>query len=262
MADVTPRQLVALVVVGAAVAAAVVAGIARLRRWSSLDQPDRALVWLVTMMAGTAAATIGAHVIVHATYPQARMALYWIPFVTLAATLAWSRASGRALARATGWVVTLIVLAVDLSLFDVTTYADWIPDAPDAALVDRIVNDHGASARHVTVGGSWILEPSMNFYRVTRRLDWMSPMERRPPESGDDYYVLAKEDRATVDALRLRVLYEDARTGTLVATTSAARADAAPSARHTDDLSGRFDASAAAARALRARGRSSLEAER
>jgi hypothetical protein len=164
MADVTPEQLVALVV-GAAVAAVVVAGIARPRGWSSLDERDRALAWVVTMMAGTTAATVGAHVTVRATYPQARMALYFLPFVTLAATLAWSRTRVRSVPRAAGWVVALIVLGVDISLFDARTYADWTADAPDAVLVDAIVKDQRRDGRHATLGGSWILEPSMNFYR-------------------------------------------------------------------------------------------------
>ena len=74
--------------------------------------------------------------------------------------------------------------SVDLTLLDVTTYADWIADAPDRTLVQRIVDDHGGSNRRITVGGSWILEPSINFYRITRRLDWIGEMERRPAEAG------------------------------------------------------------------------------
>jgi hypothetical protein len=228
MAAVTTWQFVALAVVVAVVAAAIVAAIVRVSRWESLDARDCAAVWLVMMVTGMAAATIVAHLVVHVTYPQARMALYWIPFVTLTVAAAWARTNVGSAARVAGWAIALVVMTVDISLFDVATYADWIADAPDASLVERIIDNHGEGGRRVTVGGSWILEPSMNFYRATRRLDWMSPMERRPPEEGDDYYVLIKEDRAEVDRLRLRVLFEDPRTGTLVASTSSARASVAP----------------------------------
>ena len=262
MAVVTRGDVAALVFTAIAFGVAVAAAAARLPRWLWLKAADRALVWLVMMLAGTAVATVGAHLFLHVTYPQARMALYWIPFATLTFTLAWSRLAGRRFAHAAGWAVALVVLAVDLSLFDVTTYADWIPDAPDAALVDAIVTDHGAGGRQASIGGSWILEPSMNFYRVTRRLDWMSPMTRRPPEPGDSYYVLAKSDRDAVNRLRLRVLAEDRQTGTLVATTFGAPADVVPSGRRTGDLSDRSDASAADARALRAHARSVQEAAR
>jgi hypothetical protein len=197
------------------VAVAVTIGLA-LRRPISGEPRERALVWIVAMLAGMAAATIGGHVGFHVTYPQARMALYWIPFVTLAVLIAWSRTTATP-SRAAGWALAVLVLAIDVSRFDVTTYADWIPDAPDEKLVDRIVQDHGSDRGHVTVGGSWILEPSINFYRVTRGLDWMAAMARRPPQQGDDYYVLIEEDHEAVRRLGLRVLYEDPRTGTLVA---------------------------------------------
>jgi hypothetical protein len=209
-------QAAAFLVFSVAVAITIGLATMSLRRPISHEPRERALVWIVAMLAGMAAATIAGHVVIHVTYPQARMALYWIPFVTLALLIAWSRTTAT-LSRAAGWVLAVLVLATDVSLFDVTTYADWIPDAPDETLVDRLVQDHGSDRRHVTVGGSWILEPSINFYRVTRGLDWMAVMERRPPQQGDDYYVLIKEDREAVRRLALRVLYEDPRTGTLVA---------------------------------------------
>jgi MFS family permease len=209
-------QAVAFLVFGVAVAATIRLAAMSLRRPHSGEPRERALMWIVAMLAGMAAATIGGHAVLHVTYPQARMALYWVPFVTLALLIAWSRTTATP-SRAAGWTLAVLVLAMDVSLFDVTTYADWIPDAPDDKLVDCIVQDHGSDRRHVTVGGSWILEPSMNFYRVTRGLDWMAPIERRPPQQGDDYYVLIEEDHDAVRRLGLRVLYEDPRSGTLVA---------------------------------------------
>ena len=219
MTAVTAGQLVALVVALAVVAASIVSAVTRLSRWHSLDARDRAVVWLGTMVTGMTVATIAAHLVMHVTYPQGRMALYWIPFVTLTASAAWACTRAGSIPQMAGWAISLVVLVVDLSLFNVTTYADWIADAPDAALVEHMIDDHADSGRHVTVGGSWILEPSMNFYRATRGLAWMNEMERRSPEHGDDYYVLIKADRGEVSRLRLRVLYEDPQTGTLVAAT-------------------------------------------
>src|SRR5262249_55020171 len=128
MAAVTRLEVVAVAVAALAVAASVVGAITRLSRWSSLDARDRTLVWLVTMVAGMASATSAAHVVGGVTYPQGRMALYWIPFVTLTAAVAWSRTNQAGAPRLAGWSIALIALTIDLSLFDATTYADWIPD--------------------------------------------------------------------------------------------------------------------------------------
>jgi len=210
-------QVAALVIATIAVLGAVALASARGIRWRTSDSGDRALVWLAAMLVAMGSATVAAHVLFHMTYPQARMALYWIPFVTLTVLAAWSRTAAATPLRWTGWVLATLVLALDFSLIDVRTYADWIADAPDETLIEHIVQDHGVAGRRATVGGSWILEPSINFYRITKRLDWMGEMQRRPPEKGDDYYVLIKQDRDVVDRLALRVLYEDRRTGTLVA---------------------------------------------
>ena len=69
----------------------------------------------------------------------------------------------------------------------------------------------------MSIGGSWQLEPGLNFYRVVQRLDWMAAVERRTPARGDDYYVLLLQDAGLVDALGLRVLYRDPVVGTTVA---------------------------------------------
>ena len=213
----TAVQAVACVALSGVLLAIVAAGVVRLLRWTSLPPGDRAPAWMFLVLAGTAIATIAAHVLAGVTYPQGRMALYWIPLVTLAAMLALSCTRAGSISRAAGWIVVVLVLAVDVSLLQVTTYADWESDASDRMLVDRLVDDHHGSVRQVTVGGSWILEPSINFYRVTRRLDWLTPMVRRNPVSGDDYYVLIREDREAVDRLGLRVIVDDPRTGTLLA---------------------------------------------
>jgi hypothetical protein len=213
-------QVAALAIAAVAVIGAVALASARVTRWRAIDSRERAAVWLVAMLLGMASATVAAHVLFHMSYPQARMALYWIPFVTLTLLAAWSGTAAATPLRWAGWVLATSVLAVDLSLCDVSTYADWIADAPDETLIQHIVQDHGTAGRRATVGGSWVLEPSINFYRITKRLDWMDEMERRPPQKGDDYYVLIKQERDVVDRLGLRVLYEDHRTGTLVATAS------------------------------------------
>ncbi len=217
LSTLTAVEVVSCVVLIGVLLAIAAAGVARLLRWASLSPGDRAPAWMFLVVAGTAMATIAAHVLVGVTYPQGRMALYWIPLVTLAAILAFACTRAGSVPRAAGWMVVALVLATDISLLQVTTYADWIADAPDRMLVDRMVDDHRGSDRRVTVGGSWILEPSINFYRATWHLDWLASMERQDPSSGNDYYVLIREDREAVDRLGLRVIATDPHTGTQLA---------------------------------------------
>lgn len=46
----------------------------------------------------------------------------------------------------------------------------------------------------VKLGTSWVFEPSLNFYRVTRGDTWLIPLTRSPIRHGDGYdYLYANE---------------------------------------------------------------------
>ncbi|MEI9814567.1 MAG: hypothetical protein WDO18_18830 [Acidobacteriota bacterium] len=48
---------------------------------------------------------------------------------------------------------------------------------------------------HVVVGGTKVFEPALNYYRVTRKLDWMLPVEQHPLSNPADFYVVDWPDR-------------------------------------------------------------------
>ncbi len=112
----------------------------------------------------------------------------------------WSRVPAAILAAAlvllTGWF---------LARWNVRVYSDWPFDATTRSLVERIrARRDGPGTR---VGGTWQLEPSLNFYRHLWRLDWMQPLVRGPADGEFDYYVLLPEDAGVVEKRRLEVIY-------------------------------------------------------
>jgi hypothetical protein len=201
----------------AAVLAIIVGTAASRMRPPAVRAREDALIWLVLVMTGMTAVALGVHFVLGLRYPQGRTALYWIPLITLAAMVVFDSARKNLVLRLTGWMVITFVLTIYVSGIQVRSYADWNFDASDEAIMMRIVADHADRLQSVSIGGSWQLEPSVNFYRITRRLDWMLPMERRVPAPGDDYYVLLSRDRIFVDRLGLRVLFADPRSGTTLA---------------------------------------------
>jgi hypothetical protein len=216
LSELTTGELIGVAGLAAVLALVVGIAISRTKQWSARPRED-ALIWLVLVMVGMTAVALAVHFVFRLRYPQGRTALYWIPFITLAAMVAFDSTPKNLVLRLTGWMVITFVLATYVVGIQVRSYADWDFDASDDAIMTRIVADHAARSESVTVGGSWQLEPSVNFYRITRKLDWMFPMERRVPSPGYDYYVLLSRDRIFVDRLGLRVLFADPRTGTTLA---------------------------------------------
>lgn len=82
--------------------------------------------------------------------------------------------------------------------------------------------------RPATLGITWTFEPSINFYRQTRQLDWLAPVLRNDfADKPYDYYLVAFADVALVRNVHT-VLLDDAATRALLAR---ATADTAPRSR-------------------------------
>jgi hypothetical protein len=97
-----------------------------------------------------------------------------------------------------------------LAQWNVYYYAEWPYDFDTKRVVRKIIQDHpGHPPAPVTIGASWAAEPSLNFYRRRYRLHWMRPVERKESVPAGDYYVLQGADRALVEKLGLRKLYEN-----------------------------------------------------
>jgi len=210
------EQVVCAATIASMLAIAVLA-VQSMRRWPETTARERTLVWLVLSLSTIVIQVVMAHWVAGLPYPGGRTAIYWIPLATLTAILAVDSLQSRSLPWAVAWSLTVIVLTKDAMRFQTRAFADENYDAPGRAIIAKIVDVHGRATRRETVGGSWQTEPAMNFYRLTRGLDWMAPVERNPPAPGYDYYVLIREDAAAVKALDLHVLLADGVSGTWLA---------------------------------------------
>jgi len=60
------------------------------------------------------------------------------------------------------------------------------------------------------MGISWVYETGATYYARVLHMDWLAPVTREDPGSGDfDYYYLKEEDQGLVAQKGLVVLYRD-----------------------------------------------------
>jgi hypothetical protein len=73
--------------------------------------------------------------------------------------------------------------------------------------IERANPDH----KPVIIGISWVLEPSLNYYRMQEEFDWLDALDRNPPQAGGyDYYYIFKNDTAEIpDKAQLIYYYTD-----------------------------------------------------
>jgi len=126
-----------------------------------------------------------------------RSALLFVPLLAaaLAASLAvLARRRPRVRLAVSGASLALALLAL-LHLGRVANTREsflWWFDADDRRVVDDLTRLHGN--RPIRLGVTWYFEPSLNFYRVTRGLDWLRPITRDSPFGDFDYSYFLETD--------------------------------------------------------------------
>lgn len=165
-------------------------------------------------------------------YPVDRMAHPLVPLLAFATALAAAvllPEGDRLVRRAASALAVLLCVASVAQLAataDVTRSRLWWFDADAPRVLDEI-GRRTARLRpaegSVSVGCSWILEPSLNYYRVVRGLTWLLPFDRKGLAGERDFYVVATPDMASPEAAGLETVRTFAAAGTVLAVTGAER---------------------------------------
>ena len=165
-------------------------------------------------------------------YPVDRMALPLVPLLAFATALAAAvllPGGSRLVRRGASALAVLLCVASVAQLAataDVTRSRLWWFDADAPRVLDEI-GRQTARVRpadgSVSVGCSWILEPSLNYYRVVRGLTWLLPLDRKGLAGERDFYVVATPDMASPEAGGLETVRTFAAAGTVLAVAGAER---------------------------------------
>lgn len=158
---------------------------------------------------------LAAHATSGVLYPFRRTGLHWMlaSQLLLLGGWAWLASKRGIVARAAGLACCALVclIVADFAVFvDAGFYREWPGGALVKTMVERMDRERGGLSHPVVVGGTWSYEPCLNFYRSRWKLDWMLPVEQRPPDSPSDFYLLDARDRdAVVPTKDLEILLED-----------------------------------------------------
>ncbi|MCW3085140.1 MAG: hypothetical protein JWP12_2506 [Bacteroidetes bacterium] len=155
------------------------------------------------------------HVLFGSAYLGERFALFLVPlFVFVLIYLMDSiYQKGK-----TGTIISVVLLAAltSLNLFHFSKTANlqyasnWKYDAGTKQMIGNLVHEKETSGKqHISLGITWILEPAVNFYRVTKKLDWLEKASRDGINSSNDFYYILPEDLPKLDTIRKTVLIRE-----------------------------------------------------
>ena len=189
-----------------------------------LKKKSPLFVMYVLVMAVAVALPILQHRLCNALFPIERAALCYLPLGALVLLSALDWLASHPVRR---WEKTAILmfpaaLAVILGWhfarsFTTQSCYSWGYDGHLDKVLEIIDQDRKQHfpSRTIVLGNSWKMEPSMNFYRVTRKYTWLAPVTRDPVNgTGYDYiYAFEKEAQALLARPhRILASYSDTKT--------------------------------------------------
>ncbi len=163
------------------------------------------------LLAAAVALAIMAHQFFDALFPIERTGLYYVPLygVVLTYGLDALRRAGWGRRFAAPLLATAIAVAVGWSFvagFAKRSSCGWLVDSHNRQVLALIERDRAARSptEAVKLRASWMMEPSMNFYRLTRNYTWLVPVIRKPIPDPDYIYTFESDldssftDRGTI----------------------------------------------------------------
>lgn len=136
--------------------------------------------------------------------PVRRYGLLFVPLFMLvfsfliAALFRYRRTKTLSLFLGYGFALTLSIHT--FSAFSATTYLDWVYEKETRHVVTILQND--VRIRHttvpVTLGITWLFEPTVNFYRLTGGLSCLKEVNREGPGINADYYYISREEMTRI----------------------------------------------------------------
>ncbi|MBA2613409.1 MAG: hypothetical protein H0U95_15700 [Bacteroidetes bacterium] len=135
-----------------------------------------------------------------ADYPVSRFSLFLFPLFILHFGFLLSYLSSVNFKR------SITVAAFGLALVSLTAFtlklnlrscSEWEFDMETKNMLQKLTEYHqktNSDPQKIKLEINWLFEPTINFYRQTKDLDWLLPADRNGISTGADYYYIFKND--------------------------------------------------------------------
>jgi len=86
-------------------------------------------------------------------------------------------------------------------------------------MIQKLTESHlnnGSYPAKIKLGINWLFEPTINFYRQTKNIKWLLPVDRKGILPNDDYYYVFRNEINLSDTNKYKILYEFDRINTVL----------------------------------------------
>ncbi len=163
---------------------------------------------------GSLVLLMAAHHFAGLLYPERRTGLYLIPLFWLVLFALIRLVPGRAPQALAALIFSFYAFQFARQ-WNTKYYLEWLYDARTKEIVRRIDEKRDRARPAVTVSATWPVATTVDFYRRSRRLDWLQLQPQTAKSQPTDFRVLALDDRG--HAASLEILLRDDFAGVVLA---------------------------------------------
>lgn len=161
------------------------------------------------------------HLIIKADYPISRFSLFILPiyivhFGFLLGFLGHFH-------KKTAYTIILILplLSGASFMFKVNTRScsEWGYDSETKNMIQKLSEYHKSNSSQpekISLGINWIFEPTINYYRQTKKLNWLLPVDRNGISTTHNFYYIFKEELNLLSPENQELIFEFDKTNTVL----------------------------------------------
>jgi hypothetical protein len=162
------------------------------------------------------------HLITGADYPTGRFSIFLFPVFMVHFGFLVHYLMSLKYREVTLAFISVIALLSMINFWQKTdrySYGEWAYDMDTKDMIQTLMThreNRNPGAGNIKLGINWIFEPAINYYRVSRGIDWLLPVDRDGISKNDDYYYIFKYELTQLDSSKYEIIKEYKNINTLL----------------------------------------------
>ena len=162
------------------------------------------------------------HIILKSDYPVSRFSVFLVPLIIIQFGFLIDYLCD------SGFVKVSLIVMSGLSLISVFSFLtkanleatiEWKFDANTKNMLqtlDSIRIQNGNNPQQISLGINWQFEPTINFYKETKELDWLGTVDRNGYSETDDFIYIFEKEFQTLEMEKYEVVKSYENSGTIL----------------------------------------------
>ncbi len=162
------------------------------------------------------------HLILRTDYPIDRFSIFLFPIFSIHFGFFINYLIETSYKKTILVITSFIALAAIINFgkrADLHASAGWTYDSETKNMIQTLISTrkmNNDNSKNIRLSVNWLFEPTINFYRITKGLDWLLPIDRNSAGKTDDYYYIFENEPCPLSASEYEIIKKFENTKTIL----------------------------------------------